>query len=164
MDNENNQLEATKAGMSKMIIGAAAAILVIVAVGVVFYIKSNSSSQTQNSASQMEEMSESPAEASSENVQEGEEAAIVNIEGGSYYFKPNVIKAKKGVPVIVVLTAADAMHNFVIDEFNAKTEIVKAGEKTEVEFTPDKVGSFEFYCSVGNHRALGMVGTIEVTE
>jgi plastocyanin len=32
----------------------------------------------------------------------------------------------------------------------------------EVEFTPNIVGEFEYYCSVGDHRAKGMTGTIIV--
>ena len=56
------------------------------------------------------------------------------------------------------------MHDFVIDELNVKSEIIKSGETGEVEFTPDTIGEFEFYCSVGQHRANGMVGTLIVEE
>jgi uncharacterized cupredoxin-like copper-binding protein len=31
-----------------------------------------------------------------------------------------------------------------------------------VQFVADKTGTFEFYCSVGNHRQMGMVGTLVV--
>ena len=30
------------------------------------------------------------------------------------------------------------------------------------EFTADKVGSFEYYCSVGSHRSMGMKGVLKV--
>ena len=33
---------------------------------------------------------------------------------------------------------------------------------TFVEFTVDKTGTFEYYCSVGQHRANGMVGNLIV--
>lgn len=54
------------------------------------------------------------------------------------------------------------MHDFVIDELNVKTKIVKDGESETVEFTPDQTGTFEFYCSVGQHRQMGMKGTLIV--
>lgn len=89
---------------------------------------------------------------------------VVEVEGGSFYFKPNIIRVKKGEPVKIVLNSVDMMHDLVIDELKVKTEIIQSGETTEVEFTPDTAGEFEFYCSVGQHRANGMVGTLIVEE
>lgn len=93
-----------------------------------------------------------------------ENVKVVQVEGGSFYFDPDTITVKKGQAVKIVLNSVDTMHNFVIDEFDVKTEIVQSGNTAEVTFTPDQVGEFEYYCSVGNHRALGMVGTLVVTE
>lgn len=45
-----------------------------------------------------------------------------------------------------------------------KTTQVNTGATTSVEFVADQVGNFEYYCSVGQHRANGMVGTLTVTE
>jgi nitrosocyanin len=88
----------------------------------------------------------------------------VTMEAGSFYFKPNQITVKKGDKVKVVITSHDMMHNFNIDELKVKSPLVKAGETSTVEFTADKVGNFQFYCSVGQHRAHGQVGTLTVTE
>lgn len=174
MDNENGQEKTTKMGMSKMVIGAVAAVIIIVAIGAVMFLKSNSTQQTAGTQNVSEESMESKNEAMMEGdevMPEGEGAmmeesgvTVVNIEGGSFYFKPNVINAKKGEKIKVVFNAADAMHDFVIDELDVKSDIIKSGQTTEVEFTADQVGEFEFYCSVGNHRAQGMVGTLVVTE
>lgn len=54
------------------------------------------------------------------------------------------------------------MHDFVVDELKIKTAVINNGQEDFVEFTADKAGTFEFYCSVGNHRAMGMVGKITV--
>lgn len=89
---------------------------------------------------------------------------VFTLEGGSFYFKPNVIEVKKGDKVKVVLNSVSMMHDFVIDELNVKSAQAKSGTSTSVEFVADKVGSFEFYCSVGEHRAQGMVGTLVVAE
>ena len=88
----------------------------------------------------------------------------VNIEAGSFYYDPKEITVKKGEVVRIVLTAKDMMHNFNLDEFSVESATVKAGETTTFEFTPDKVGEFEYYCSVGQHRANGQVGTLIVEE
>ncbi len=86
----------------------------------------------------------------------------IAVTGGSFYFEPNEIRVKKGEKVVITFTNKEGTHNFVIDEFGVKTEIISAGASTEITFTPDKTGTFEFYCSVGNHRAMGMKGTLIV--
>lgn len=86
----------------------------------------------------------------------------ITVEGGSFKYNPNQITVKKGQPVKIILESKDLMHDFVIDELNVKSTQAKAGESVEVAFTPTQTGSFEFYCSVGNHRAMGMKGTLIV--
>jgi uncharacterized cupredoxin-like copper-binding protein len=49
-----------------------------------------------------------------------------------------------------------------VDEFDARTVIVQPGQTAEVEFVADKTGTFEYYCSVGTHRQMGMVGKLIV--
>ena len=41
---------------------------------------------------------------------------------------------------------------------------INTGNKTSVTFVANKAGEFEFYCSVGNHRAQGMVGKLIVKD
>ena len=83
---------------------------------------------------------------------------------GSDFMGIKTRAVKKGDKVKVIMNSVDMMHDFVIDELNIKSAIAKSGSSAEVEFTADKVGSFEFYCSVGSHRKMGMVGTLVVTE
>ncbi|KKT09719.1 MAG: Plastocyanin [candidate division WWE3 bacterium GW2011_GWB2_43_22] len=56
----------------------------------------------------------------------------------------------------------EGTHDLRLDEFNVATKLLKAGETDTVEFTADKAGVFEYYCSVGEHRKMGMVGTLTV--
>lgn len=93
-----------------------------------------------------------------------ENVGQIVIEAGSFYFKPNLIQVKKGEKIKVVLSAVSMMHNFYLDEFSVKSDTIKSGESTSFEFTADKVGEFEFYCGVGQHRANGQVGKLIVTE
>lgn len=90
------------------------------------------------------------------------EVKTVNVEAGSFYYKPNEIQVKKGQKVKIVMHAVSMMHDFNIDELNVHMPIVKNGETGTVEFTTDKAGTFEYYCSVGQHRKMGQVGKLIV--
>ena len=91
-----------------------------------------------------------------------EGTVVVNLEGNKFRFSQSEIKVKLGDKVRVVLTAVDMPHDFDLDEFGVNGEVAQPGETVEVEFTADQVGRFEYYCSVGKHRANGMVGTLVV--
>jgi nitrosocyanin len=90
------------------------------------------------------------------------EVKVVNIEAGAFYYKPNEIRVKKGEKVKIVLKSVDMMHDFNIDELGVKAPITKAGETATVEFIANKVGEYEYYCSVGKHRQNGQVGKLIV--
>lgn len=83
-------------------------------------------------------------------------------EAKNFSFSPNESRVKKGDKVKVTLKVTQGFHDFVVDEFNAKTKQISEGNSDTVEFTADKTGTFEFYCSVGNHRAMGMIGKLIV--
>ncbi|HLG26120.1 MAG TPA: plastocyanin/azurin family copper-binding protein, partial [Candidatus Gracilibacteria bacterium] len=87
-----------------------------------------------------------------------------NVDGGNFYFTPNEIRVKKGDTVKIVFNNTGGMHNFVLDEFNVTMDPIKESGSQTVEFVADKVGSFEYYCSVGSHRQMGMKGTVIVEE
>lgn len=89
-------------------------------------------------------------------------AQIIPLTGKNFSFSENEIRVKKGDKVTIAFESTDGFHDWVVDEFGAATERVSTGGKTEVTFTADKEGTFEYYCSVGNHRALGMVGNLIV--
>ncbi len=69
---------------------------------------------------------------------------------------PDMI-VNEGDVVRIEFTSVGGFHDFVVDEFGA-TSKVNEGGSTFVQFTADKVGEFEYYCSVGSHRAHGMKG------
>jgi plastocyanin len=64
--------------------------------------------------------------------------------------------------VTVNFTSDQWFHDWVVDEFDAATEKVETWGTTSVTFVADQVGEFEYYCSVGAHRANGMVGMLIV--
>jgi heme/copper-type cytochrome/quinol oxidase subunit 2 len=72
------------------------------------------------------------------------------------------IRVNEGDMVRIELTSIDGMHDWVIDEFDAATNQITTGQTTSIEFIADQKGTFEYYCSVGQHRANGMFGTFIV--
>lgn len=85
-----------------------------------------------------------------------------NINGVNFSFSQPEIRVKQGDKVKIVFTSADGFHDWTVDEFNAATEQVSTGDTSTVEFVADKPGTFAYYCSVGKHRELGMVGNLVV--
>lgn len=87
---------------------------------------------------------------------------VISVSGNQYRFSPDTITVKKGQAIRIALTSVDMPHNFAVDEFNVKGVIVSPGQTGNTDFTATKTGTFEFYCSVGNHRQKGMVGKLIV--
>ena len=85
---------------------------------------------------------------------------VISMEARSFSFSPNTIQAKVGEPVRIDITSV-AQHTFTVDELGINV-ITPHGQITEVEFTPDTKGTFQFYCSVPGHREAGQIGTITV--
>lgn len=92
------------------------------------------------------------------------DAVVFDLTGKKYEFSVKEIRVKKGDTVTINLESTDGLHDWVVDEFDAKTGRVQTGEKTSVTFVADTAGEFEYYCSVADHRAKGMVGTLIVEE
>jgi nitrosocyanin len=86
------------------------------------------------------------------------------VTGDNFAFAPNTMTVKKGDTVKVTFKNAEGFHDFKLDEFGVSTKQIGANTSETVTFVADKAGSFEYYCSVGQHRAMGMKGTLTVTE
>lgn len=85
-----------------------------------------------------------------------------NILGSNYMFSPGVMNAKKGETIRIVFHNIEGLHDFKIDELGVYTEFLEENGTQTVEFEASKVGAFEYYCSVSNHRAMGMVGKLNI--
>jgi len=84
------------------------------------------------------------------------------VEGTEFAYDVKEMKVKKGDTVKIVFNNIEGFHDWVLDEFDAKTKQLKEGESETIEFVADKAGTFEYYCSVGKHRQNGMVGNLIV--
>lgn len=86
------------------------------------------------------------------------------VSGSNFSFSPNSFSVKKGDKVRVTFKNTSGVHDLRIDGYGVGTAVINGGDQQTFEFTADKAGSFEFFCSVGSHRAMGMKGTFTVTQ
>ncbi|MES2315837.1 MAG: cupredoxin domain-containing protein [Patescibacteria group bacterium] len=84
------------------------------------------------------------------------------VTGQNFSFTPNTLTVNKGDLVKINFQNAGGFHDFRLDDFKVATSQIKTGETGSVSFIADKTGTFEYYCSVGQHRAMGMKGTLTV--
>src|SRR3989338_1754183 len=82
------------------------------------------------------------------------------IEGKNFEFSVKEIRVKKGDFVRINFTSTDGTHDLRIDDYEVGTAVVGVGKSSSVDFMAEKTGTFEFYCSVGTHRQMGMVGKL----
>ncbi len=95
---------------------------------------------------------------------------VVDVDVHSFYFKPNRIVVKSGVPVDLTLHFKSLFvpHNFTCVEGDAGIEVSKSAgflsfhRTKHASFTPTKRGEYQFFCHVDGHHKKGMEGTIVV--
>ncbi len=100
-----------------------------------------------------------------EEEEEYMESVRYEIDMTNFAFQPNEISMNAGETIKVKIVNSEGFHDLVIDELNVKSKQLKEGEEEILEITvPEDTesGTYEFYCSVGNHREQGMVGTLRV--
>ena len=107
-------------------------------------------------------------------VQTGEDGIQrVEITGGSYFFDPDYIIVKKGMPVELIVKKNPGIvpHNIVMNEPGADIVFKKdiSTDPEIIRFVPAQAGMYPFYCDkkllfFKSHRQRGMEGIIEVTD
>ena len=85
-----------------------------------------------------------------------------DVSGINYAFSVTEIRVNLGERVKINFSSAGGFHDWVLDGYGVGTLRVSTGATTSVEFLADTPGTFEYFCSVGSHRILGMVGTFIV--
>ena len=80
----------------------------------------------------------------------------------NFKFSINEMRVKQGDTVRITLVSEEGFHDVRVDEFSAATAQIQAGSQETIEFVVDKTGEFEYYCSIGEHRKMGMKGMLIV--
>ncbi|HLC70334.1 MAG TPA: cupredoxin domain-containing protein [Patescibacteria group bacterium] len=88
----------------------------------------------------------------------------VEVTGKNFTFSPSRIEVKKGQTVELTFKNESGFHDFVLDKFAVKTTQMQGPATQTATFVASEAGEFEYYCSVGKHRELGMKGVLVVTE
>ena len=94
----------------------------------------------------------------------GDAANVVEItvENDGLTYVTESITVRQGQTVRLTFVNTGGTHDWVLDEFDAATARIRRGQSETIEFVADQAGTFEFYCSVGNHRRAGMFGEFVV--
>ena len=88
-----------------------------------------------------------------------------SVDAFDFGYSSSTLNAKVGQQVTVTLNnTGTGSHNFVIDALSVNSGVISGGESTTFTFTPSQSGTFEFYCSIGSHKNMGMLGSLVVSE
>lgn len=90
------------------------------------------------------------------------EVKIFTVKGKNFSFDPAEIRVQRGDKVKIVFQNESGYHDWVLEGYNVRTKQMTGPATETIEFTADKTGIFEYYCSVGTHRANGMKGNLIV--
>jgi cytochrome c oxidase subunit 2 len=89
---------------------------------------------------------------------------VIPVVAKRFDYTPNVIKLKKGVPVVLELTTRDVVMGFSAPDFGVRADIIPE-KVARLRIVPDKTGTFTFvcdiFCGTGHEE---MEGTIVVEE
>jgi cytochrome c oxidase subunit II len=72
---------------------------------------------------------------------------VVHMTAKKFEYTPSQITLKKGVPVVLEITALDRDHGFKVPALGVRADL-KSGQVTRVRIVPDRTGTFEFRCDV----------------
>lgn len=138
----------------------------LVGVGILLSSRSNPTNQDQISPQATEERpTEKTAQPPSTQSADSVPSSAVKeftVTGSDFKFDIKEIRVKKGDTVKITFKNAQGFHDFTIDTLNVGTRQISQGTEDTVQFVAQKEGSFEYYCSVANHRAIGMKGMLVV--
>lgn len=88
----------------------------------------------------------------------------LEITAKNWEFIPSTITVQKDKPLRLRVMSIDVAHGFRISEFGIN-ERLEPNQEVVIDFTPDKVGTFSFFCNVYCGRGHGgMKGTLAVEE
>lgn len=90
-------------------------------------------------------------------------ASAVAVIATDFKYDVKTINRKVGERIALTLTNNGKMpHDIKFDDLGVATKVLEPGKSETIYFNLDKAGTYEYYCSVGNHKAQGMVGKLIV--
>lgn len=158
-NNSNNTLEPKKSFNPLFIVLPVIALLLIF--GGIFISRKKQSAQqladnSNGSSGQVEALQTQQTIDPSAPVKE------FTVSGKNFSFEPATITVNKGDTVKINFKDDEGHHNLVVDGYGESTQTINAGGEDSITFMADKTGTFSYFCSVANHRDLGMLGSLIV--
>jgi PQQ system protein len=97
----------------------------------------------------------------------GDVVQTIQISESEFSLNPSTVTLQQtGTYEFAVMNDGQITHALEIEEegggAEAKTGDIAAGETKTVRFTFSAEGTYEMYCPIGNHKAMGMKGTVVV--
>ncbi len=95
----------------------------------------------------------------------GGSAGAVKLSETEFKIGPaNAAVKEAGSVTIDVKNNGQIVHALEVEGPNgeAKTQPIQAGQSAKLTVDLSKAGTYEMYCPIGNHKAMGMKGTIVV--
>ena len=156
--------------MNKNLVIGIVVVVVLLGLGSWFFMREEAGGTAEDAMEQQMVMPSSPSamEASPMGAMESTDSAVTGtakeftVTGSNFKFDVPEIRVNAGDTVKITFKNAAGFHDLVIDEFNVKTKQTTGPTEEVVTFVADKTGTYEYYCSVGQHRAMGMKGNLIV--
>ena len=124
------------------------------------------SSATTTSASSAEETTESSSAAGETSESESSGTQAIAVTSVDFSFELAEDSFAPGTYEITLTNEGNSTHDLVVErdsEDVAGSEQIGPGESSTFEVTLEE-GDYVFYCSVGNHRSMGMEVPVQVTS
>ena len=110
---------------------------------------------------EVEPATEPEVEPAQEPVEQVLSPVSFNLKASNFAYSQSSLTVKEGQEVTINLDITEGFHDIKIDGV-VQTQASGEGTSQVAKFTAPKKGTYEFYCSVGSHRSMGMVGTLIV--
>ena len=121
---------------------------------------------TTTSASSAEETTESSSAAGETSESEASGTQTIEVSSVDFSFELAEDTLAPGTYEITLTNEGGATHDLVVErdgEDVAASDQIEPGESSTFEVTLEE-GEYVFYCSVGNHRSMGMEVPVQVTS
>jgi len=121
---------------------------------------------TTTSSSSADETTESSSAAGETSESESSEVQTIEVSSVDFSFELAEDTFAPGTYEITLTNEGGATHDLVVErdgEDVAESEQIGPGESSTFEVTLEE-GDYVFYCSVGNHRSMGMEVPVQVTS
>jgi plastocyanin len=121
---------------------------------------------TTTSSSSAEETTESSSAAGETSESEASGTQTIEVSSVDFSFELAEDTLAPGTYEITLTNEGGATHDLVVErdgEDVAASDQIEPGESSTFEVTLEE-GEYVFYCSVGNHRSMGMEVPVQVTS